>query len=486
MKSKGFTLIELLAVIVILAIIALIATPIVLNIINEAKDSSNKQSIQSLVRSAELYHASNVMNGEFPKIISLPDEDKKLNIDNAENMKGYISISKRGEIEAQVTINGTKYAKNYNNSRIYNTNKEEYIYDGNPDEWIVSINDSSKLLKYKPIVSSTGTKDIIETYIYIPYYFYIETSEDLYEEFGINKKDTIDKTINELNLKYPGYEYYIPSILKEEINILINKLEQKFGSSITDVSLIDYEIIENYIYELKEEIPVIYDYYYASDKFNLYLSGKKIDVTTVIPTKVNGIEIKSIANYHPKKDCNNAEHCKELYYGTSMEIKNYYFNLIIPEGIEEISGSRFENQQVYSLKLPSTLKTIGSGVFTGNYLTELIIPDSVEKIGIHAFDGNKLKKLKLSSNLTNIESCCFYNNQLEKINIPNGVQSIGNSAFAENPIKEVTIPASVEEIKAGAFESTITIEKLTIEGDATRFNDVWTSIGFPAELMPTK
>ena len=42
--SKGFTLIELLAVIVILAIIALIATPIVLDIINDSKESSKKRS----------------------------------------------------------------------------------------------------------------------------------------------------------------------------------------------------------------------------------------------------------------------------------------------------------------------------------------------------------------------------------------------------------------------------------------------------------
>ncbi len=48
MKNKGFTLIELLAVIVILAIIALIAVPIILNIINNAKESSS-------LRKGELY-----------------------------------------------------------------------------------------------------------------------------------------------------------------------------------------------------------------------------------------------------------------------------------------------------------------------------------------------------------------------------------------------------------------------------------------------
>lgn len=49
MKNKGFTLIELLAVIVILAIIALIATPIILGIINNAREES-KQRTAELVR----------------------------------------------------------------------------------------------------------------------------------------------------------------------------------------------------------------------------------------------------------------------------------------------------------------------------------------------------------------------------------------------------------------------------------------------------
>lgn len=46
MKKTGFTLIELLAIIVILAIIALIAIPVVVNIINDSKKSSEKESIK--------------------------------------------------------------------------------------------------------------------------------------------------------------------------------------------------------------------------------------------------------------------------------------------------------------------------------------------------------------------------------------------------------------------------------------------------------
>ena len=49
LKIFGFTLIELLAVIVILAIIALIATPIILKIINNVREESNKRSIELYV-----------------------------------------------------------------------------------------------------------------------------------------------------------------------------------------------------------------------------------------------------------------------------------------------------------------------------------------------------------------------------------------------------------------------------------------------------
>ena len=54
MKEKGFTLIELLAVIVILAIIAMIAVPIILNIIEDTKNSSNKISVESYGKAIEL------------------------------------------------------------------------------------------------------------------------------------------------------------------------------------------------------------------------------------------------------------------------------------------------------------------------------------------------------------------------------------------------------------------------------------------------
>ena len=53
MNKKGFTLIELLAVIVILAVIALIATPLIMNTINDARDSAMQRSVGNIQHAAE-------------------------------------------------------------------------------------------------------------------------------------------------------------------------------------------------------------------------------------------------------------------------------------------------------------------------------------------------------------------------------------------------------------------------------------------------
>ena len=62
MNKRGFTLIELLAVIVILAIIAVIAVPIVLNIIDESKESASLRSAEMYLDATEMVIADRVMH----------------------------------------------------------------------------------------------------------------------------------------------------------------------------------------------------------------------------------------------------------------------------------------------------------------------------------------------------------------------------------------------------------------------------------------
>ena len=73
--KKGFTLIELLAVIVILAIIALIATPIILGIINDARDEAKERTAELVVSSVELAYSTAFMDeGVEPSLAEVRDE----------------------------------------------------------------------------------------------------------------------------------------------------------------------------------------------------------------------------------------------------------------------------------------------------------------------------------------------------------------------------------------------------------------------------
>ena len=70
-KKNAFTLIELVAVLVIMAIIALIATPLVLSLINNAKASANKRSVDAYGKAVELAAMTYLIdNGDYPTDLS--------------------------------------------------------------------------------------------------------------------------------------------------------------------------------------------------------------------------------------------------------------------------------------------------------------------------------------------------------------------------------------------------------------------------------
>ena len=97
MKKKGFTLIELLAVIVVLSIIALIATPIVLNLINNAKEGAAKSSATAYVKAVEngvvqelVKNGNGKYTGKFKvdstglKLVSATDNNILITVDASE------------------------------------------------------------------------------------------------------------------------------------------------------------------------------------------------------------------------------------------------------------------------------------------------------------------------------------------------------------------------------------------------------------------
>lgn len=97
-NKKGFTLIELLAVIVILAIIALIATPIVIGVINNAREKSVVNSAYGVVDAAKLYYTESLL--ESTQVAS--GSVASLNISGTKPSAGTWAIASDG----QVTISG--------------------------------------------------------------------------------------------------------------------------------------------------------------------------------------------------------------------------------------------------------------------------------------------------------------------------------------------------------------------------------------------
>ena len=75
--KKGFTLIELLAVIIILAVVALIATPVVLNVVNDAKESARKSQLALYADSIKTKLTGNYLanGGKYNETIDLDDNN---------------------------------------------------------------------------------------------------------------------------------------------------------------------------------------------------------------------------------------------------------------------------------------------------------------------------------------------------------------------------------------------------------------------------
>ncbi|MDO4957789.1 MAG: leucine-rich repeat domain-containing protein [Prevotellaceae bacterium] len=132
-------------------------------------------------------------------------------------------------------------------------------------------------------------------------------------------------------------------------------------------------------------------------------------------TTVNASSITSIGNYAFRNTGI-----------TSIAASGAFANLTAI-GEEAFSGCN----NLTSITLPATLKTISKSAFTGTKLTEVIIPAATTTIGNSAFENVPLTSLTLtegSAELT-IGNKAFYGTKLQSILIPARTTAIGEETF---------------------------------------------------------
>ena len=152
-------------------------------------------------------------------------------------------------------------------------------------------------------------------------------------------------------------------------------------------------------------------------------------------------------------------------------------NLVLPDTIQHISNHALAYCTANTITLPSNLKTIDNGVFSGASNIETIsIPETVTSIFAHYLFQNcvNLKSVNFPSNcdilfLDNTFEGCT---SLETVTIPACVDYIGSLCFYQcYSLTNVTIENGVERIKENAFMSCPKLTKLVVPESITLIED---------------
>ena len=186
--------------------------------------------------------------------------------------------------------------------------------------------------------------------------------------------------------------------------------------------------------------------------FRLFLLNKvEKPIEEVLSTKATKEDLKdAIEDEYGVMYSRDGEKLLKASYSLFWE-KEY----VVREGTEVICDGALQSTGIRSVKLPSTIISIGSLAFAYNYnLVSCTIPSSVTYIGDEAFsDCKSLQSITIPNSVTSIGDEAFRNcESLQSITIPNSVTSIGNRAFEHcYSLKSITIPNSVTKIGDGAF-----------------------------------
>lgn len=159
---------------------------------------------------------------------------------------------------------------------------------------------------------------------------------------------------------------------------------------------------------------------------------------------------------------------------------NYEGDIIIPSSIdydgktytvEKIGDDAFSYSNLYTIKLASSITTIGNRAFRGCWkLKTVILPQGLLYIGEDAFMGcSTLSSIEIPNTVTTIGRCAFLDcSELSSIVIPNSITQLNGSVFQGcKKLSSVILPNSIAEIGESSFMGCISLLSFDIPNSVT-------------------
>lgn len=139
-------------------------------------------------------------------------------------------------------------------------------------------------------------------------------------------------------------------------------------------------------------------------------------------------------------------------------------NVTILDGIEDITRFAYYNSNIVSVMLPSSVKKISHGCFSGCLYLETINLNYVTLFEQSCFyNCSKLTSIQLNNDVKEIPYEGFQNcTGLQNMVLPSNLNRINDYAFKNCTFTQIVIPVFVNEIRNQAFNSCKQLSKVVV------------------------
>ncbi len=308
--------------------------------------------------------------------------------------------------------------------------------------------------------------------------------------------------------KYIVFDYFILDLVKKEIRLYCEYIEDSFSSTISNIQKIEVvkkqeekEIIvtlkdnkivislnkNNQMIKLESNIKRVDGHFLCNNKFLKEISfpllekvGRCFLFNNIFLEKLN---LPSLEYVGDDFLCDN-KNLKKLYLPKLRIIKNDF--LFYNNSLKEISLPSLEvvgnaflcyNQYLKNLSLPS-LKKVGDNFLNSNiFLEELSLPYLEETGDTFLFSNGNLKTIDLPLLRKVGEDFISTNEIIQEINLPS-LKSVGSAfLYSVNSLKELSLPSLEETADAFLVENT-SLRKLNLPvlkkvGDDFLYNNIF-------------